>query len=91
MNALPISGTVSAVSDYSTEDMREAFTAYWEEDRTAFDHWLAAHDAEVYERGRKDAAEATLPVSYKHRANEGTLVVYAHEVYAAARGDGEQA
>ncbi len=35
------------MSDYSTEDMREAFTAYWEEGGETFDRWLADHDREL--------------------------------------------
>lgn len=47
-----------------------------------FDRWLAAHDAEVYRRGREDAA---LAISRVLLANDGTGI--SAELLAAARGD----
>lgn len=41
----------------------------------------------AYQRGRKDAAEATVPVSLKFN---GIMTTYADAVYIAACGDGEQ-
>lgn len=41
----------------------------------------------AYQRGRQDAAEATVPVSRKFN---GIMTTYADAVYIAARGDGEQ-
>ena len=63
-----------------------------------FDRWLAAHDAEVYQRGREDAAKAVealgnLRCYEVYEADDGYLAGSYYEVdaIAAARGDGERA
>ena len=65
-----------------------------EEGHKWFDRWLAAHDAEVYQRGREDAAKAVgaVPIAaayYDMRGNSGEDMEYAiKRAIAAARGDG---
>lgn len=57
-----------------------------------FDRWLAAHDAEVYRRGREDAAQAVEAMS----SSGDPLTpwqsrwVIQGEAVAAARGDGAE-
>lgn len=54
------------------------------------DRWLAAHDAEVYQRGRKDAPTAMIHVGWWTLAKWVARALRA-ERKLAARGDGEQA
>ena len=51
------------------------------------DCWICHLTKAAYQRGREDAAEATVPVSRKFN---GIMTTYADAVYSAARGNGEQ-
>lgn len=72
-----------------------------------FDRWLAAHDAEVYQRGREDASKAVGELCSSNKKDENGWYLFDHcyecrgvaagydlavaDAVAAARGDGEQA
>lgn len=62
--------------------------------REQFDRWLATHDAEVYQRGRDNAAEALTdyfwPIDGSWIAPETTYDAIGSGAIAAARGDGER-
>lgn len=59
---------------------------------TEFDRWLAAHDAEVYQRGREDAAKAVKDLIRKQLGYGDAEWIDDddYEFIAAARGEGKQ-
>ena len=75
----------------TTEDVRDflrqqAAVGFIADERVEqFDRWLAAHDAEVYQRGREDAADAVEATLFR---DDGCSYPTNGDLIAAARGDG---
>ena len=76
----------------TTEDVRDflrqqAAVGFIADERVEqFDRWLAAHDAEVYQRARKDAGDDAWWYAKLHGLSAADRV----GIRAAARGDGER-